>query len=355
MKGRKDRMQYLGFDDRWLIAIGIPGLGLLVLSIFCQFQFFELGNAFLPNFLEAVFYTTFYWFTLRWVIIALRKKYPDFRDSKKRVSYQVLFMLIFTPITGSLIALSIIWLQDNFQLPPTHKPNAGMGVFATYLVSFLMAAIYEAIYFYTQLKESVLEQEHAKQEHIRSQLEGLRNQVNPHFLFNSMNTLINIVREDQTLAIRFLENLSKVYRYILESRDEKLIPIERELEFIRAYVFLQEERFRGNLTVHIDIPPEQEQNLILPLSLQILFENVIKHNIISSKRPLTVWIYLDQAGKLVVRNNLQRKNQVLHSTKVGLDNIRTRYQFFTGESVDIEETDQFFTVRLPLLIPTAAL
>lgn len=348
MFNTQKNIKYIGFNDRWLMLVGIPALAVLVIAIFCDFRFSSLSTPFGSNFIEGLIFTTFFWITLRAAIIFFRKRIPNFKDARKRITYQIIFILIFVPVAGAILAFTVHSIQDKFLLPTTYRPTPEVGTFATLLISIMMVAVYEAIYFYHQLKQSITERELTKQEHIRSQLEGLRNQVNPHFLFNSMNTLMNIVQEDQKLAIHFLEKLSKVYRYILESKDEELIPLQRELEFIHAYVFLQQERFRGNLKVDIDIPSHKLEYYILPLSLQILFENVIKHNIISSKLPLNVWVYIE-GEKLVVKNSLQRKNQVLHSTKVGLQNIKTRYQYFTQSTVDVIEDDQFFSVKIPLL------
>ena len=146
-----------------------------------------------------------------------------------------------------------------------------------------------------------------------------------------------------------MQKLSKVYRYILEIRDKELIPLEDELTFLDSFIFLVRERFGDNLRVEIEVPQVFHQARILPLSLQILFENAIKHNVISEQHPLTIELFVDEEQRLVVRNNLQRKNQVLDSTRVGLDNIRSRYAFFTDDKVVISEDEANFTVRLPLL------
>ena len=137
------------------------------------------------------------------------------------------------------------------------------------------------------MKLSIQEKEEVRRAQLHSELEGLRNQVNPHFLFNSLNTLMNIVAEDQKLAISFLKKLSKVYRYVLDNRREQLIPLSTEMEFMESYVFLQKERFQNNLMIEMNIPPDCLKLQIIPLAMQILFENAIKHNVISKSRPLT--------------------------------------------------------------------
>ena len=131
--------------------------------------------------------------------------------------------------------------------------------------------------------------------------------------------------------------------------DEKLIPLQKELDFLNAYVFLLKERFEDNLQVKIDIPKNRLTDKIIPLSLQILFENAIKHNVISSSKPLVIKVVINEEGKLIVQNNLQKKKQIKDSTKFGLDNIKNRYRFFSNEAVDVIATSTSFIVSLPLI------
>jgi len=334
--------EYLGFDDRWFWLIGVPVIGLSMPFLFFNANLNDSFEQLLLGWLVSFTMTILYWTGARVLIIFFRKKYPEFSKTGKRIAWQTLSIVSYAIVVDLIMNFTlIIWL-----LPEKCKTTSALA--GTYLLIFFILAVYEAIYLYYQWRKALIEQERVKQEHIRSQLEGLRNQVNPHFLFNSLNTLMSIVTEDQNLAVSYLQKLSKVFRYVLESRDEQLIALEIELDFIENYIFLQKERFRENLQVKMDIPEKSLPLKIVPLSLQILFENVIKHNVISEKKPLTIEVF-EKDGKLVVRNNLQRKNQVMHSTKVGLDNIRRRYQFFSEERVEVSEDGQFFTVAIPLL------
>ncbi len=194
-----------------------------------------------------------------------------------------------------------------------------------------------------------MEKEKLERENIQSQLEGLKNQVNPHFLFNSLNTLTYIIPEDQNLAVRFVQQLSKVYRYILEIRDRKLICLSEELAFLDAYVFLLKDRFGENFKIDINIPESYLNLKVVPLSLQILMENAIKHNIISALKPLRVEVFIENNLKLIVKNNLQKKNHVMNSTKVGLQNIKNRYSFFSDQKVEVFATTDSFVVSIPLI------
>lgn len=345
---QEDKWKYIGFNDTWFIVLGIPFLTVILTILFWNGP--EDGIApFYKKVIGGLGFTFMYWIGNRWVMVQLRKKYNRFEYTMKRLMYISLFILLVAPLAGGLLNFIFNELAEIIGYTRAYIGNNHNKVLPTYFACFFMIAVYEAIYFYAQLKQSIIEREQAKQEHIRSELAGLRNQVNPHFLFNSMNTLMNIVQEDQQLAVNFLGKLSKVYRYVLENRAEQIIPLEKELDFIHSYIFLQKERFKGNLEVEINIPEEQLVHKIIPLSLQILFENAIKHNVISKKRPLLIEVFIKNK-KLIIRNNLQRKEQIMDSTKVGLENIKTRYRFFTDEVVEITETAQFFSVAIPLLV-----
>ena len=343
-----DKWKYIGFNDTWFSIIGIP-----LVSFFLTILFFNnLDNTwflFVKRVIGGFAFTAMYWLGLRYLMLFLRKKYDRFEDTIKRLVIVALVILFIGPLAGGLLNFILDNLADLVNYERMYQGSNKNKVLPTYFACFFMVAVYEAIYFYYQLKQSIEEKEQAKQAQIQSELAGLRNQVNPHFLFNSMNTLMNIVVEDQQLAVNFLKKLSKVYRYVLESRAAQTIPLSQELDFIHSYVFLQKERFRGNLEVKIDMADQYLDQHIIPLSLQILFENAIKHNIISRRKPLLIEV-LVKNGKLLIRNNLQRKEQVMNSTKVGLENIKTRYRFFTEETVDIKENEQYFAVAIPLLI-----
>jgi two-component system LytT family sensor kinase len=179
-------------------------------------------------------------------------------------------------------------------------------------------------------------------------LNALRTQVNPHFLFNNLNTLCSLIPENPEHAVDFVQQLSKVYRHILEVKDEKTISLKEELDVLHAYTFLLKTRFDKNLTVNITIPSEKLQQHIVPLSLQILMENAIKHNIVSSDKPLLIDVFTVN-GSLVVSNNLQMKNQVNESTGIGLDNIRNRYKLLSAIPVKVTASDSNFTVSIPLI------
>jgi PAS domain S-box-containing protein len=187
-----------------------------------------------------------------------------------------------------------------------------------------------------------------QKENLQSQFETLRSQVNPHFLFNSLNVLTSLIKLEPDLAEQFTLRLSMVYRYVLENKDKDLVTLETELDFLKAYTFLLDIRFSGKMKVNVNLEDEKLQQRVVPLALQLLIENAIKHNTFSKKQPLLVDIF-SEGDYLVVENNLQIREAYVQSTGVGLNNIASRYAFFTDRKMYSGEEDNKFVVRIPLL------
>lgn len=335
----------IGFDDRLMMFIGIPVASVIVFIMLFGHQINqENWVRFFSCAPLSIAYTAAFWFLIRRSYYFIWRMHPEFREIRTRIMWLVPVFL------GGYFLIHLI--LDNFFLTffpgMGQKPDRILDFTVSLLLSALVLAIYEAAAFYQQLIVAIHDKAELERHYVSSQLEGLRNQVNPHFLFNSLNTLIYLIPEDQTKAVNFVQKLSKVYRYVLESRDAKVIPLEEELEYLNAYVFLLKERFGQNLQVKIGDFKSEKQIQIVPLTLQMLFENAIKHNVISTEKPLNIEVF-GENGHLVVRNNLQRKNQVMDSTGVGLQNIKDRYRMLTDKPVEIIASQQYFTVILPKL------
>jgi LytS/YehU family sensor histidine kinase len=202
-------------------------------------------------------------------------------------------------------------------------------------------------------RQAAINAEKLKTESIASRYESLKNQVNPHFLFNSLNALSNLVYEDQELAIKFIRKLSEVYRYVLDTRNQEVVKLSDELAFLDSYIFLQKIRYEDNLKININLPRHTEA-MIPPLSLQMLVENAIKHNIVSEDEPLHIDLFMEDDDYIVVRNNLQKKNigEVPPggaSPGIGLANIKSRYETLTQKAVEVGSTPHDFLVKIPVL------
>ena len=344
MGKEKNAKEILGFDDTWFLILGIPVLSFCIPFLFFKATLADGLMAYLPEWGVSMMYTVAYWMACRTIFIHFRRRFPGQQETKKRVLY----------ISGAvLLAYAVVnWSLDYVHVFMGILPREGVTDFdytvGTLMIVALVGTLYESAFLYDRWKRTIIEAERLMRENVESQLEGLKNQVNPHFLFNSLNTLSYLIPEDSQRAVHFVQKLSKVYRYILEIRDKKLITLREELEFLHAYLFLLQERFGDNLKVALRADESAYNHYLVPLSLQILFENAIKHNIISSDKPLFIELWVE-GGRLVVRNKLQRKKQVMPSTRLGLQNIRNRYAFFSDEEVSVVETDECFTVSLPLI------
>ncbi|MEO5996698.1 MAG: histidine kinase [Chitinophagaceae bacterium] len=264
----------------------------------------------------------------------------------------VFFLLGMT--ASSLLTLAISYAGADWLQLTGIKMRMGTKLAFTYgtRINLFLHIINGIFIFNRQYKTKQLEAEEMKRINAQAQLQAIKNQVNPHFLFNNLNVLSGMVIRDNPEANTFIEEFSKVYRHILNSQDKELIPLATELEFIKPYIFLLEKRFPESISVRIDINVNYYQWLIVPASLQMLMENSIKHNILSAARPLQLTITVKNNAKIIVSNNLQLKPQIEESTQLGLKNIAQRYELIAGEHIEIHKNDSSFTVALPLIPPT---
>jgi sensor histidine kinase YesM len=196
---------------------------------------------------------------------------------------------------------------------------------------------------------SLAEIEKFKKENLETQFEMLRMQVNPHFLFNSLNTLSSLIYQNQDMASNFVRELSSVYRYMLEKRKSELVTIEEEMKFTDSFIYLLALRFDKKLIFKVNVPKDVYKMEVVPLTLQILIENAVKHNVVSMKRPLTINIYIEDTDKIVVKNNLQLREDETYSTGIGLSNIRTRLELLSDKKLEVMDTNSDFIVKVPIL------
>ncbi|WP_460981484.1 histidine kinase [Spirosoma fluminis] len=204
--------------------------------------------------------------------------------------------------------------------------------------------------------EAELAVQRLKQEVTEMHMRALQAQLSPHFLFNSLNSLSSLIADDPIKAERFVDELSSVYRYLLQASDRELTTLATEMKFISSYYHLLKTRYGQGICLQVDIHDTYQEFLLPPLTLQLLVENAVKHNVVSPNNPLTIRIYTDNDGALVVRNNLQRKRlNRLASTKKGLENINLKYKLLNQPAIDICETDDAFDVIVPLIPSTEEL
>jgi sensor histidine kinase YesM len=262
-------------------------------------------------------------------------KYP-----LKRLIVGIVVLTLYTVIT---IYLVLVFVKEVFGLNIGAISNT---IYMSMTITVAISLVLTSRTFLINWRQTAIDAEKFKKESASAKFESLRSQVNPHFLFNSLNALTNLVYEDQDKAAKFIKQMSDVYRYLLETKDKEIVPLEEEKKFLTSYLFLQQIRFGDKLKLTISI--DNEKGMIPPLVLQMLVENAIKHNIIAEDKPLHISIYM-QPEYIVVENNLQKKNILVEdSTGIGLDNICKRYEFLTDRKVEVIDGEKF-TVRLPLI------
>ena len=208
-------------------------------------------------------------------------------------------------------------------------------------------AIANGFLFFRNWRQSALNEEILKREKLALEYEALRNQVNPHFLFNSLTALTTLVHQDADKAEDFIRRFSDVYRYVLENHGQEIVGLDREVELIRNMAYLYHYRHGDHLSIELELEISDEK-YILPMALQMLLENALKHNVISKEKPLKVRIF-ETDSYIAVWNNLQLRNHVSESNRVGLGNIQLRYSYLSKRPVRIEDTKEHFQVKIPIL------
>lgn len=327
--------------ERYARIIGIPALGIFLSFVFCPEVLPSLGI-----FLKSITTVAIFWQGSFSIVTFFRNRFTQVKQTTKRIIYTVLAILVFTIVAD--VGMRLFFNRYFPEL--TYVVNSmPLHFMKNFFISMLVIMIYELTYFYGRWNQANLETEQLKTQQIVSQLESLKNQISPHFLFNSLNTLAAIIPENQDQAVKFTEKLSDVYRYILQYKDKELVSLSTELEFIKSYLFLLEIRYPENLTIEYNIASNALKTHIAPLTLQILLENVIKHNVISKAEPLTIEIYTDKNKNVVVRNKLNLKSIAKNSTKTGLENIKKRYHYLTDKTIEVVNDSNQFLVAVPLI------
>lgn len=309
---------------------------------------FGSDGEFLDNLMEVSLEDTFFrilmLFGFCYVILKFNIKWLP----KSGVKYPVLVSIFF-----QLLVLSV-WIQA-FKLVNKFVYNFDayliyprINDFVYFFVLLMLLVISRAIKLQNQSKYDAIEKEQLKQQSLQNELAALKNQVNPHFLFNTLNSLSLLVREDQKAAGKFINKLSFLYRYILQSKDQDLVTVSEELQFLESYVHLIKQRYRDNFNVNINISKEIFQKRIPTLALQLLMENTVKHNQISNEKPLYVSVF-DENGYVIVKNKLQERTMPVESTNIGLGNLNSRFKLQMNKEIIVLKDDENFIVKIPFV------
>ncbi|MBN2275921.1 MAG: sensor histidine kinase [Bacteroidales bacterium] len=277
------------------------------------------------------------------------EKKLDWTKNPKKANIISLLMYI---IFGLIICTTIPYVFHRFVWGDLTGKDLFLTVLVMSIMIFSLDMIVISLFYSTYLtkywKKSIEANEELKRETLLAKYEALKNQVNPHFLFNSLNTLSGIVEQKTELATGFIKKLSDIYRYVLEQSDKELVSLDDEMKFVEDYIFLSKMRFGEALIFHSNLPADNTIQIV-PLGIQMLVENAIKHNIVSDDMPLKIEITVED-GFIIVRNNIQKKKTVVSKNEpLGLENLKNRYAYLTNSSIEIIDYESEFAVKLPLL------
>jgi sensor histidine kinase YesM len=334
-------------------------LGLRILVINIVFIFMKLTEE--PDPTEAyINNTTIYYYVTAFILFMTTWEVNDWlirRGRKKSMKNELVknSMILFFTVLIVVSVASVMYYLGTFEY--SHICNIQSdNPWSVYKLDLLRAfglslifSIFNQFYSISQdkrnLEVSVLE---LKQEMVASKYSSLKSQISPHFLFNSLNTLTSLMYEDRDLASDFVTRLASCYRYILDNREQDLVSLSKELQFLDSFIFMMTVRHKSAIEISTDIEKSKQELFIPTLSIQMLVENALKHNYYSKEHPINIYIYVKD-NYLIIENSLRKRKDSEESTQLGLSNIKKRYSYYTTEPVIIEENSELFKVQIPLI------
>lgn len=270
------------------------------------------------------------------------------RVIKHRLVIGFVGSIILTLVTMFFVRLFHKTVLEEFSYSEFLESEKLQFYFITLLITFTVSLFFHAFYFYQELQKNKVKEQKIIAGTASAKFDALKNQLDPHFLFNSLNVLTSLIEEHPENAQKFTTALSKVYRYVLEQKNKDLVTVDEELAFAKTYMSLLKMRFEDSIIFDIPEKASNPESKVVPLSLQLLLENAVKHNIVTANKPLHIKIY-EANGNLVIENNLQPKQIVKKGSGVGLNNIKERFHLLTNKQVNINQQTNSFTVALPML------
>lgn len=314
---------------------------------------FEYPSGFLSK--EILFFVFFYSMAVGMPFIILQQVIENIIERKMPWLKTPLKRLIITVTTKIILLISIVLvvhyiyyiliLGKDFMELYNQTYIAFKYVVATLVVALVIES---CIRFFKNWRQAAINEEVLKREKLAIEYEALRNQVNPHFMYNSLTSLATLVHKDPDKAVKFISEFANVYRNVLDTSDKELVDLKSELNFMNSIIYLYSIRYEEGLKISNKIPATSDF-YIIPMALQLLLENAVKHNIVSKNDPLTIEMWVEN-DYVCMKNNIQLKISTVPSGNVGLKNIQSRYKYFTDKKVIIENMNSYFTVKLPLLI-----
>ncbi|MFD1551342.1 hypothetical protein DNU06_14230 [Putridiphycobacter roseus] len=331
------------FKNWWSFLLANLGLGCIITLLFFNFNFSITRMAIAVVWAAAISITQ--WLGHAYIQGIINKKYNWLNFPLQRFIWTVISVVLYSVLAYAFVQSIMTWIVVGQSPLVTITQEISYWALPVY-ISFFISLITGAIGFFVNWKKSELIREQLKTEMLNYKYESLKNQINPHFMFNSLNVLTELVHEDQDLAVKFIQKFSDMYRYVLESKDHDLRPLEEELIFLEKYIFLLKIRFEDKLNVAIDLDATPT-DLIVPIALQLIVENAVKHNEVSTLNPLNITIKrIDDT--IVIKNKIRLKTDKIHSNKIGLKNLEQQYAFF-NKQIEVKFDSDYFIVKLPIL------
>jgi len=332
--------------------VTVPLIGGIILAAI--FDFNNIYNADVIGFLESVTISFTFWSVLAngnsWITVFIDRRWSWLETPIKRVVMGIGAMYIFTTLASSVILYIFIELYFGVSIVNLIESEGVWSLLAMPLgITTVIALWLHGQSFLMEWRQSAIDVERLKTESMESKFESLRSQVNPHFLFNSLNALSSLVYSDQAKAVDFIQKLSQVYRYVLEHQNDEVVDLASEVEFLKSFVYLNKIRFGNNFEVSYTNLDDTNGWTVPPVALQMLVENCIKHNEVSNENPLKISISKKE-DLMVVENNLNPINVPKQdSNGLGLSNIISRYELLSDKKVEVSQTENSFRVSVPLL------
>jgi sensor histidine kinase YesM len=338
-----DKEKFGWFYSKWYtLVLWIIGIAFVIGIIFSLFSGKEVSlvNVLLPSILN----TAFLWGGSMTIVAYSWKTFPWELYPTKHILVEALLIILLLVVF--IIGMGFLFSHNqNICFREALKLNSSDILF-TILITFLIVTIHEAVFFYRQWKLNFSKSISLEKDNLQAQYNALKSQVNPHFLFNSLNSLITML-DEHPVAEKYVQDLSDYLRYVLVSNTRETVTLQEELENAEKYIHLQKQRFGDNFEVEYTIEPAELQKHLPPLAMQMLLENCFNHNVVSKSKPLHIKVYSGE-NSLTVENNLQKK-QNSDSTGQGLKNIEGRYRFVDGQAVKVESDEHRFAVTIPLI------
>ncbi len=331
------------------ITVVIGCIVFVVGNLFSDGFDFKSVNDFLEEFLFYQLYSFVLGYSNMYFFDYMERRQWQKGDSIKRIVVGIIGSTVITLIGLFVLRVItiILYLGHSWEYFITNESikHYQFGLWITLTI----VMIFHFIYFYNRHQKNKLKEQKVIAGTASAKFDALKNQLDPHFLFNSLNVLTSLIEENPENAQKFTTSLSKVYRYVLEQKNKDLVTVDEELDFARTYMTLLKMRFEDSIVFDIPDRATDPESKVVPLSLQLLLENAVKHNMVTTSKPLHIKIFEDAHGNLVVENNLQPKQIVKKGSGVGLENIKQRYQLLTNKKVQINQQAKRFAVAIPML------